>query len=376
MDHIPHGKTGLVLTGGGARGAYQAGALRAISEIAEQLNMERPFPVLCGTSAGALNAVFLAAHAQSFQEAVMNLIDLWSHVQTQQVFKIDPASLLRIATRWMIELSTGSFLGPKKVRALLDTSPLWHLVEHGVHFPDIQANIDAGFFESLAITAVNYVQGTTQTFYQTNQTIEPWQRARRMALKTTISAPHVMASTAIPILFPPVKLGDNYFGDGSLRNYAPMSPAIKLGARKLLVIGVRRHEWSEAPHTFQTPSLARVVSVILNSVFLDAVDLDMERLQRVNRLLEAVPNENQLGLQPIHVSLLRPSEDIGKIAEEEAKHMPFVIRHLIRGLGSPAEAADLVSYLLFEPSYTRRLMELGYQDGMGQAEAIRELLTS
>ncbi|MGE4170584.1 MAG: patatin-like phospholipase family protein [Candidatus Margulisiibacteriota bacterium] len=363
-------KVGLVLTGGGARGAYQAGALRAINDIIADMDNPHPFQILTGTSAGAINVGFLASHGEQFSASTQTLQYLWESMTTEKVFKIDLKTLIKIASHWVWDLSTGSFNKTKMARALLDTEPLYHLIHREFNPVGIHNNLQQGFLDSVAITAVNYATGSSRTFFQGKGT--PWQRNRRSGESVVLTPKHIMASAALPLLFPPVQLADNdYYGDGSLRNYTPLSPAIHLGAEKLMVIGVRRDDGDAPIVGDHFPSVARMLSVVLNSILLDAIDLDFERMSRINTTLSKLPDQTNTSLRPIDVCMLRPSEDLGRMATLDSKKMPATIRYLVRGLGSTHEASDLISYLLFEPEFIDKLIQLGYQDTLKKADEIR-----
>lgn len=371
--------TGLVLTGGGARGAYQAGVLSAIGDILKSENLENPFKVITGNSAGSINAAYLAANIDNVHSAANTIRSLWESIHTEHVFRVDSLSLFRITLRWLYELTSGKLSGKKKARALLDTSPLYDLLSSKVPFYQIQHQIDTGQLHSLGITAVNYSTGTSKTFFQGHPSIDPWHRMRRRSERTLIETDHIMASTALPLLFPPIKIKDRYYGDGSLRNYTPLSPAIKLGASKLLVIGVRRpekdpHDINELERARTKPTLARTLGVIFNTVLLDAIDFDYERISRINHTLSSINDHSHTQLKPIDVFMIRPSQDLGIIAAEECHEMPSTLGHLMHGLGSNTEAADLISYVLFENGYTKRLIKLGYADTLNRKKELLEFM--
>lgn len=367
---------GLVLTGGGARAAFQAGVLKALVEITDEVGVEKPFTHLSGISAGAMNAAFLASRANDWQQATFDLVRLWENVHTEEVFKADMFTLVRIAARWLAELTSGGFIGKKQARALLDTTPLQSFIKRWITFPSITEHIEKGTIHSLDITALNYGDGSSHTFYQAKEPIPPWIRIRRYSEPATIAMEHILASTAIPMLFPPAKIGQWYFGDGSVRNHTPMSPAIKLGAKKLLVIGMRRDISEREQFLVPTPTVGRIASVLLNSIFLDALDLDYERIERINQTLAHVKKGAKTTLKQVEVLLIRPSEDIGQISLEEISKMPRSVRYLVRGLGTPAETTGITSHLLFEPSYTKRLVALGYHDTMDRKDDIIQFYTS
>lgn len=371
-----HSTMALVLTGGGARGAYQAGAIKALHEIHGREVKEIPFKILCGTSAGSLNVAYLASQANRFPAAVRRLTQLWCTLTTDKIYESSFSSLSVIGFRLIAELLSGGFIKTKKSRSLLDTSPLRRLIDRYVPFENIEKNIQSGVLEGIAITAVNYSNGFSRVFYQSKDTTQPWRRFRRFGEPAFIRKEHVLASSAIPILFPPVLIDDHYYGDGSLRNYTPLSAGIKLGAEKLIIIGVRRDEHLQPPTNGRMPTFARVISLILNSVLLDAIDLDYERLNRINHTLTQLRSDGTTPLKPIKSLMIRPSCNIGEIAEEESGAMPKTVSHLIKGLGTKKEAADLISYLLFEPSFTTRLVKLGYDDTMNRRAEIESFLAS
>jgi NTE family protein len=373
---------GLVLSGGGARGAYQVGVLSAIADIAQASGIHEAFDIYSGVSAGAINATFLAAGADDFTASCKNLVDLWSQLTSDQVFYSDIGSIGKIGFNWIKTVSIGGLSGATPGQALLDTSPLHALLKERLPFAKIQNNLDRGVFKALAITALDYQSSTAITFVQGQNTLPDWERSRRKSEKTVISAEHVLASSAIPLLFPPVGVDQRFFGDGCVRNTAPCSPSIYLGAKKLMVIGVRR----QAPTAYENrvlqnqkaPSVARVLNMLLNSVMLDGVELDVERLSKINSLIDQIPTgvHDNLAYKKVDFVWIAPSADIGEIAAQKHMKLPPIIRYLLKGLGTIDEASEIVSYLLFDPSFCTQLIEIGYEDGMKQKEEIKRFLES
>jgi NTE family protein len=368
-------KVGLVLTGGGARGAYQAGALLGIFEMVQEWRKGWPFPVITGTSAGAINAAFLAGHIHENVFAAQKLQDLWAHLSVDQIYKDDLLTLSRTGLKWVSTLSFGGIRTKQRSLSLLNTSPLRTLLEKNVSFSRIQSFIDKGDLHSLAVSALNYSSGSGQTFYQGHPDIRPWQRIRREGIPAKLTVDHVMASAAIPILFPPVQMGASFYGDGNVRNYTPCSPAINLGADKIIVIGVKKpaNELKEDNHP--SPSIARILSVLLNTILLDSLDLDLERIDRINETLIYVENSKALDLKKLQICTILPSENIGQMAIEDSDRLPMTLKYLLRGLGTEEEASELISYLLFVPSFTQRLIRLGYQDALRARTQLKSFFT-
>jgi NTE family protein len=373
---------GLVLSGGGARGAYQVGVLSAMADIARSLGIREAFDIYSGVSAGAINATFLAAGADDFGRASKALVDLWSQLNSERVFKSDVGSLGKMGLSWMKSVSIGTAEGGVPGLSLLDTEPLKELLVERLSFAKIQNNLDRKVLKALAITAMDYQTSTSVTFVQGADHLRTWKKHRRQSETVPISADHVMASAAIPLLFPPVGVGDRFFGDGCIRNTTPCGPSIYLGARKLMVIGVRQQGPSAYEQrllkSHKAPSVAGVLNVLLNAILLDGIELDLERLERVNSLIDLVPSKSHgnLPYQKVEVLSISPSADIGEIAAQKHHKLPPVIRYLLRGLGRIEEASEIVSYLLFDPSFCTQLIEIGYEDGMKQRDDIEKFLTT
>lgn len=367
-------KIGLVLTGGGARGAYQAGALSAIFEICASNNIKWPFRFLCGTSAGGINASFIASRAQnhSMMAISQELQDLWGSLHSQQVIDVNPINLTTNGMKWVRSLSMGGMKTNKKSLSLLDNYPLRNLLKKYIDFSQIRSAIDNKVYDALSLSMVCYSTGISQTFFMGDESLPHWRRIKREGLQSELSVEHIMASSAIPLLFPAVKIGANYYGDGSLRDYTPLSPAIKLGSEKLLIIGVRkRDQWGYYDPNPPTP--AKVFSVILNGILLDALDTDLERLERINRTVSKLP-EGSTELRVMENKVITPSRLLSTIAEEEIEKLPKTIHFFINGLGNAHEASDLVSYILFEAPYTKKLLDLGREDVFSQEQEILEFL--
>ncbi len=373
---------GLVLSGGGARGAYQVGVLSAIADIAQSAGIKEAFNIYTGVSAGAINATFMAAGADDFVSSTKNLVNLWSRLESERVFYSDIGSIGKIGFSWVKSVSIGGMTSATPGQALLDTAPLHQLLREELPFAKIQNNIDNGVLKALAITAMDYQASTAITFVQGEAGLPDWQKSRRLSEKTNIQSEHVMASSAIPLLFPPIGVDTRYFGDGCVRNTAPCSPSIYLGSQKILVIGVRRSTQtvyeSLVMKNGKAPSIGRVLNVLLNSVMLDGVELDVERLGKINSLIDEIPPavHTNLPYKKVDVVWVSPSADIGEIAAQKHMKLPHIIRYLLKGLGSIQETSEIVSYLLFDPSFCTQLIEIGYEDGMRQKEEIQKFLES
>jgi NTE family protein len=372
---IPQTKTGLVLSGGGARAAYQVGALKAIADILPDTTHKNPFPVITGTSAGAINATVVAAYAQHFKLGMKRLENVWANFHCHQVYHTDLVYLAKNSFRWLKILFGGK---QHKAIGLLDNTPLTQLLENVIPYPLIEKAIQQGALDALCVSASSYTTGESISFYQAKPNTEVWRRHRRRGHPAIINKHHLLASAAIPLVFPAVKVGHHYFGDGSMRFLSPLSPALHLGAEKLLIIGVD----PAAPIIDETvqpegyPTIAEIAGHLLDSVFIDSLDSDLERLHRVNQTLSKIPvklRAKSFKLKTIEALTINPSQDLSAIASRHFSSMPKGLRFFLKRIGIDGNSgASILSYLLFEKPFTRELIELGYQDTLHKREQILE----
>lgn len=369
-------RIGLILTGGGARAAYQVGVLKAIAELLPYRS-RLPFDVVCGTSAGALNAVTLVVNARHFRKGVRYLLNIWNNAQVTDIYRADAIGVLANSLRWVFGLML-SVLGSNWLNrvSLLDNTPLRTFLERTLPCELIQRHIDDGLVHAVSITASGYGSGHSVTFYQGAPDIEPWKRTRRVGVPTQIDIQHLMASSAIPFLFPAVHVNREFFGDGSMRQIAPISSALHLGAERVLVVGVGHSPDSKEEKRAKIehyPALSEIAGHALDSIFIDGLEVDLERMQRINTILKAIPEEMHasLGLRHIEALLISPSQPLEKVAERYIRNLPWTIRLLLRVAGvMRGSGANLVSYLLFDRHYCRALIDLGYQDALKRREEI------
>jgi NTE family protein len=377
---------GLAMTGGGARGAYQAGVLKRIGEIKRLQNRRSPFSIIGGASAGAINGSALAAGSDDFALVTTRLADLWASLKPSDVFRCDFMSQAHNSLIWILDLSFGGALGGGNARSLLDATPLRHFLKSHLDCSRIQENIKRGNLYALAISATNYSSGKSYLFIQGARGHPMWNRSRRVTLATKITVEHICASAAIPMVFQPVRLdtahGTAFFGDGCLRLQQPLSPIIRLGAEKIFAIGVRCEnlEHQEETTDQKDPSVAQVMGVLFNVMFLDHLATDVEHLERLNQLLSS-GHISQLGIEgceqmrPLTVLQVAPSVNLTEVAAQHQKDMPYLIQYFVNSLGrDAASCSDLMSYLLFTPKYTRELINLGYHDAGKRIDEIENYL--
>lgn len=361
----PH--LGLVLTGGGARSAYQVGVLKGVAELLRR-GSACPFPIITGTSAGAVSAVALASDAAHFRRSVYAIERVWRDFRVHQVFKADAVNMLKSGLHWMLAFLTGGWL-VHPPHSLFDNTPLWNLLREQLDFDGIPRSLYKKHLQGIGVCATCYEDADSVTFYASSSAVEPWARVYRKGARVQLTLEHLMASLSIPFLFRPVLLNDHYFGDGAMRQTSPLSPAMHLGANRLFIIGVNDPVASGVPSSRRAaePSFGQMFGFMLDSLFMDQLNADLERISRYNEANDG---------RRIEFLVMTPSRDVNEIARRHVRELPRSLRALMRAMGASSNAAGtlLLSYLLFERGFTRELIDLGHEDARARGEEIRAFL--
>ncbi|WP_341938440.1 patatin-like phospholipase family protein [Marinimicrobium sp. C2-29] len=372
-------KRALILSGGGARAAYQVGVLQALATILPE-DTQNPFPIICGTSAGAINALALACHPGNFNEAVTSLATIWRGLTPGHIYRHGWSDL----TKGLGLLGVSLFnegVGRARPLSMLDNGPLWHLLGTAIRFENLQPAIASGKLSAVSVSAMGYSSGESVSFFQGAPELEGWDRYRRIGVPTKLKLEHLLASSAIPTIFPAVRINREYFGDGALRQLAPISPALHLGADAVFVVGVSSNREQKRPSKRRpvrhSPSMAQIVGQLFNSAFIDALEGDLEHLERINELIGMIPEDQlaqaDMSLRPVENRVISPSRALDDIAGRKVRYLPKSLRFFLRAIGATAKGGGTTaaSYLLFHQSFITELMELGYQDTMWEAERLK-----
>lgn len=369
----------LVLSGGGARGAYQAGVVKGIQTILGLGVGDLPFQIFTGTSAGAINAAFFAAAGADFSKGVDECYSLWSNITPESIVQTDLLALTRLSGTWIKSLSIGTFANQIPANFLLNTAPLVALLSKSLKIQEIAKNIEQGLIRGFACSAIDYEKGTSVTFFDGHPDIEQWSRPTRLGVRGRITLAKILASSSIPLLFPPVKIHGSHYGDGGVRLQAPLSPAIHLGADKILAIGIMQHPTEKAflarseAHQNRYVSVADIAGVLLNAAFMELLDSDVERHQQINHMIGLrKSNKTELnGFREIPLLAIHPSQNLSQLAGAEFHRFPWLLRHLMRGLGiSEHHGLDLLSYISFHKAFSQTLLDIGFQDALNRRDEI------
>ena len=376
---MERGEVALVMSGGGARAAYQVGFLRA---VARRIPDFAP-PILTGVSAGAINAAYLASSSGSFAATVESLTALWSGLTVDRVFHVEALRLLGNVLRTGIKLTSGGAISERRPYAMVDTRPLRGLLDTALQaddgaLPGIERNLERGRLRALAITTSSYSTGQSVSFVQ-GRGITQWERAERRSVSCGMRVDHVMASAALPLFFPAIAVDGHFYGDGGIRLTAPLSPAVHLGARRIVTISTRYARSTAEAEQLVTkgyPPIAQMLGVLFNAVFLDLVDADAQALARINQVVANLAPERRGELRSVELLQLRPSQDLGKLASDYEAELPGAFRFLTRGLGTrQTRSNDALSMVMFQPNYLSRLIELGESDAEARAGEIEAFLS-
>ena len=374
MQNTTSTNAALILPGGGARGAYQVGVLKAIDELTG--NRSNPFPVICGTSAGAINAAVLASHAHEFSIGVERLDHFWRSMYCARVYRTDAWTVFKSGMRFAATLLSGGLIRTNP-KAFLDNTPLRFFLQGALKLEGIKTALDTGALRGVAVTASGYTSASAVSYYQAVDEVESWARTRRKGQPASLNVQHLLASAALPILFPAERIGNEYFGDGGMRMVAPLSPAIHLGADKILVVGTRDEKPDAPPQSpTQYPSAGEIGGYLMDTIFMDTLNADLARMRRINKTLALVPEEKrqQTGMKHIESLVIKPSRDLRHVTRAHVHEIPRSVQILLRTLGGWGRDWRMASYLLFESAYCGELIDLGYADGMrAEADIIRFL---
>lgn len=371
-------KLAIVLNGGGARASYQAGALRALYEIIK--NDQNLFDIITGNSAGAINAIFLANKARDWGDSTQYLVDLWKRIKPEDVFDISHYTMSRIGTRWVKGTIFRDTSAGDPFNGILNTEPLKKLLQREVDFKELHHLIEDKFISAVALSTTNYYSGSSVVFFDGEKHIPEWSKSDRFSIRTELNIDHVMGSSAIPLFFPPAKIAHSYYGDGCIRQVTPLSPAIHLGATKLITIGIRNRRPQEiikelALRSNPPPQISQVGGVMMNAIFLDSLDSDVERLEKMNIMVAIMGKHSPW--RHIPILSLNPSRDLGAMTKKLNNEMPKFLRYFLSSIGvTGLSGLDLLSYLAFDSSYTLQVTELGYEDTLARKNEILSFIDS